>query len=175
VALSVYVATLSKDRTDGDDRRMAADSMVRHHEAAIRLGVSLFADADPDDNLTPDDSVSVAPFFDVLDWNSALARDTQNRLWVVTYLGQGAGTTLTTISDPGIAGISYELQRLDFRSGTYGLWNAPTLALDHRPDFVRHPKCSGEQSAHSNNNPGWGDHGCDAVRVAVNIGSGLRP
>jgi hypothetical protein len=129
VALSVYVATLSKDRTDGDDRRMAADSMVRHHEAAIRLGVSLFADADPDDNLTPDDSVSVAPFFDVLDWNSALARDTQNRLWVVTYLGQGAGTTLTTISDPGIAGISYELQRLDFRSGTYGLWNAPTLAL----------------------------------------------
>jgi len=31
VALSVYVATLSKDRTDGDDRRMAADSLVRHH------------------------------------------------------------------------------------------------------------------------------------------------
>jgi hypothetical protein len=128
-ALAAYVATVSRDRDNGDDRRIAADSMVRHHEAAIRMSVILFADADPSDNLTIDDTLPVAPFMDVLDWNSALARDTQNRLWVVTYLGQGAGSTLTTISGPGVAGISYELNRLGFRSGTYGLWNAGTLAL----------------------------------------------
>jgi hypothetical protein len=124
VALSAYVATISRERAKGDDRRVAADSMVRHHEAAIRMSVGMFPTA-----LTIADRPAVAPFIDVLNWNSALAADTQNRLWVVTYLGQGAGTTLTTISDPGIAGISYELQRLGFRSGTYGLWNAGTLAL----------------------------------------------
>ena len=122
-ALSAYVAALSRDRTDGDDRRVAADSLVRHHEAAIDLAVALFPT-----ELDPGVTVPVAPFVDVLDWNSALATDTQDRLWVVTYLDRGAGSAPTTISDPGIAAITFELQRLGFRSGTFGLWNAGTLA-----------------------------------------------
>jgi hypothetical protein len=122
-ALSAYVAALSKDRAEGDDRRVAADSLVRHHEAAIFQAVALFPT-----ELDPSVTVPVAPFIDVLDWNSALATDTQDRLWVLTYLNQGVGSAPTTISEPGVAGITYELQRLGFRSGTYGLWKAGTLA-----------------------------------------------
>ena len=123
VALSAYVATLSKDRTDGDDRRMAADSLLRHHEAAVALSVAGFPDSP---NI--DDIPALAPFVDVLDWDSALATDTQGRLWVMTYLGGDPGSSPTAISDSGLAGIPYELQRLGFSNGTYGFWNSRTLA-----------------------------------------------
>jgi hypothetical protein len=124
VALGAYVATLSNERSDGDDRRVAADSMVRYHEAAIRMSVGMFPTP-----LTINDQPAVAPFIDLLGLDSALARDTQNRLWVVTFLRAGVGTTPTIISDHGIAGIREQLQRLGFRSGTYGLWNAGTTVL----------------------------------------------
>jgi hypothetical protein len=123
VALSVYVATLSKDRTDGDDRRMAADSLVRFHEAAVGLSVASYPDS-PD----IDDIPALAPFVDVLDWDSALATDTQDRIWVMTYLGNAAGSSPKAISDSGIAGIPLELQRLGFSGGTYGFWNSGKLA-----------------------------------------------
>jgi len=122
VALSVYVATLSKDRTDGDDRRMAADSLVRHHEAAVGLIVASYPDSP-----VIDDIPALAPFVDVLSWESVLAEDTEDRFWVMTYLGGGPGSLPTAISDSGVAGIPFELQRLDFSSGTYGFWKAGTL------------------------------------------------
>lgn len=123
VALSGYVATVSKERTDGDDRRIAADSLLRHHEAAVGLSVASFP-ASP--NI--DDIPALAPFVDVLDWDSALATDTEGRLWVMTYLGSGPGSSPTAISDSGVAGIPSELQRLGLGSGTYGFWNSGTLA-----------------------------------------------
>jgi hypothetical protein len=122
VALSVYVATLSKDRTDGDDRRMAAESLVRFHEAAVGLIVASF----PDSPII-DDIPALAPFVDVPDWESALAKDTMDRFWVMTYLGGGPVSSPTAISDSGVAGIPFELQRLDFSSGTYGFWKSGTL------------------------------------------------
>jgi len=122
VALSVYVATLSKDRTDGDDRRMAADSLLRFHEAAVGVIVASFPDSPDIDNIP-----ALAPFVDVLDWDSALAKDTKDRFWVMTYLGDAAGSSSSVISDSGVAGIPFELQRLDFSSGTYGFWKAGTL------------------------------------------------
>jgi hypothetical protein len=133
VALSVYVATLSKDRTDGDDRRMAADSLVRHHEAAVGLFVANFAEivASFPDSPIIDDIPALAPFVDVLDWDSALATDTtgtQGRFWVITYLGGGPGSSPTAISNSGVAGIPLELQRLGFSGGTYGFWNSGKLA-----------------------------------------------
>ena len=127
VALSVYVATLSKDRTDGDDRRMAADSLVRHHEAAVGLAVGLSVDSYPYILDKAKITGSLAPFVDVLDWDSALAKDTMDRFWVMTYLGGGPVSSPTAISDSGVAGIPFELQRLDFSSGTYGFWKSGTL------------------------------------------------
>ncbi len=120
VALSAYVATLSKDRTDGDDRRMAADSLVRHHEAAVGLSV----DCSPDGPNLDETPTLMAPFVNVLTWKSVLAKDTQDRIWVMTYLGDAAGSSPTAISDSGVAGIPQELQRLDFSSGTYGFWKS---------------------------------------------------
>jgi hypothetical protein len=122
VALSAYVATMSKDRTDGDDRRMAADSLLRFHEAAVGLSVASYPDSP-----VIDDIPALAPFVDVLDWESALAKDTKDRFWVMTYLGGGPGSLPTAISHSGVAGIPLELQRLDFSSGTYGFWKAGTL------------------------------------------------
>ena len=129
VALSVYVATVSKDRTDGDDRRMAADSLLRHHEAAVGLIVASFpeiVDSFPDSPII-DAIPALAPFVDVLDWDSALAKDTKDRFWVMTYPGDAAGSSPTAISDSGVAGIPLELQRLGFSSGTYGFWKSGTL------------------------------------------------
>ena len=126
VALSVYVATLSKDRTDGDDRRMAADSLLRFHEAAVGLIVASYVASYPDSPVI-DDIPALAPFVDVLSWESVLAEDTEDRFWVMTYLGGGPGSLPTAISDSGVAGIPSELQRLDFSSGTYGFWKAGTL------------------------------------------------
>ena len=128
VALSAYVATLSKDRTDGDDRRMAADSLVRHHEAAVGLAVGLSVESNPvilDNNVI---ASLLAPFVDVLRLDSALAIDTEDRIWVMTYPGNAAGSSPTAISDSGVAGIPLELQRLGFSSGTYGFWNSGQLA-----------------------------------------------
>jgi hypothetical protein len=122
VALSVYVATLSKDRTDGDDRRMAADSLVRFHEAAVGLSVASFPDSPDNTEIT----ASLAPFVDVLNLDSAVAKDTDDRIWVMTYLGGAPGSLPTAISDSGVAGIPLELQRLGFSSGTYGFWKSGT-------------------------------------------------
>jgi hypothetical protein len=122
VALSAYVATVSKDRTDGDDRRMAADSLVRHHEAAVGLSVDRYP-ASPN---TSDITASLAPFVDVLTWVSVRATDTDDRIWVMTYLGGSPGSSSTAISASGLAGIPFELQRLDFSSGTYGFWKSGT-------------------------------------------------
>jgi hypothetical protein len=125
VALSVYVATLSKDRTDGDDRRMAADSLVRHHEAAVGVAVGQSLGSFPVSLDKAKITASLAPFVDVLTWDSALAKDTEDRFWVMTY---SAGSSPTAISDSGVAGIPLELQRLGFSGGTYGFWNSGKLA-----------------------------------------------
>lgn len=123
VALSAYVATVSKDRTDGDDRRMAADSLLRHHEVAVGLSVDIYPVKPTNTKITP----LLAPFVDVLTWKSDRAVDTQGRIWVMTYLDGSPGSSPTAISASGLAGIPFELQRLDFSSGTYGFWKAGTL------------------------------------------------
>ena len=123
IALSAYVATLSKDRTVGDVRRMAADSRLRHHEVAGGLSVDIYPAKPTNTQIT----TLLAPFADVLTWRSDRATDTQGRIWVMTYLGGGPGSLPTAISDSGVAGIPFELQRLDFSSGTYGFWKAGTL------------------------------------------------
>lgn len=122
IALSAYVATLSKDRTDGDDRRMAADSLVRHHEVAVGLSVDIYPAKPTNTQIT----TLLAPFADVLTWQSDRATDTQGRIWVMTYLGGSPGSSSTAISASGLAGIPFELQRLDFSSGTYGFWKSGT-------------------------------------------------
>jgi hypothetical protein len=124
VALSAYVATVSKDRTDGDDRRMAADSLVRHHEAAVGVAVGLSVDSYPVILDNAKIKALLAPFVDVPKWESVQAKDTEKRIWVMTYGGDAAGSSPTVISDSGVAGIPLELQRLGFSSGTYGFWKS---------------------------------------------------
>jgi hypothetical protein len=102
---------------------MAADSLLRFHEAAVGLSVASFPNSPNIDGIP-----ALAPFVDVLDWDSALAKDTKDRFWVMTYLGGGPGSSPTAISDSGVAGIPLELQRLGFSSGTYGFWNSGQLA-----------------------------------------------
>jgi hypothetical protein len=128
VALSVYVATLSKDRTDGDDRRMAADSLVRFHEAAVGVAVGLSVDSYPYILDKAKITGSLKPFVDVPTWKSVQGKDTEKRIWVMTYPDGAAGSSPTAISDSGVAGIPLELQRLSFSSGTYGFWKSGPLA-----------------------------------------------
>ena len=103
---------------------MAAESLVRFHEAAVVVAVDLSVDSFPvildNTEITP----LLAPFVAVLTWESALAIDTEDRIWVMTYLGDAAGSLPTAISDSGVAGIPLELQRLGFSRGTYGFWNS---------------------------------------------------
>ena len=128
VALSAYVATVSKDRTDGDDRRMAADSLLRHHEVAVGVAVGLSVDSYPVILDNAKIKALLAPFVDVPKWDSVQAKDTEKRIWVMTYRGDAAGSSPTVISDSGVAGIPLELQRLGFSGGTYGFWNSGQLA-----------------------------------------------
>jgi hypothetical protein len=110
---------------------MAADSLVRHHEAAVGVAVVVAVGLSVDSLPVILDNTEVttllAPFVAVLTWESALAIDTEDRIWVMTYLGDAAGSLPTAISDSGVAGIPFELQRLDFSRGTYGFWKAGTL------------------------------------------------
>ena len=120
VLLAGYVATVSFDRTDGDERRYAADSMVRYHTQAIEV-------YDPLNPVASLQNVSIAPFAAVLNWQSQEAFDNNNRRWVITYMASDRASQPTTIGDVAVSSITYELARTDFSGGTYGIWNGNVL------------------------------------------------
>jgi hypothetical protein len=114
-----YVATATFDRTDGGERRYAADNMVRYHSLAVEQYKTL-----PTTVLNP----NIAPFAKVLDWQSREAVDTAGRKWVITYIPDTAPTQPSTIGSIGMSSIHMELARKDFSGGTYGIWKANKLA-----------------------------------------------
>jgi len=123
VALSAYVATLSNERSAGDDSRVAADSMVRYHTLAVEQ-----YKAAPATGLNP----NMAPFANLLNWQSRAASDSAGRLWVITYIPVSQATQPSTISGIAMSSIPYELARTQLSGGTYGIWDdstpTPTLA-----------------------------------------------
>jgi hypothetical protein len=123
-----YLAIATRDYDNGQDRLYATDSMLRHHE----LAVEQFTDgrvANP--TLGQDIPVVTTPFVDVLAWNSALAIDTTNRLWMLTFIGPGDVPEDRTISDAGIAGIQFELAKQNYSGGTFGRWNDTATLPDN--------------------------------------------
>jgi hypothetical protein len=118
VLLAGYVATVSNDRTDGDERRYAADNMVRYHSLAVdqaRAGLPVV-------------NLNMAPFAKVLDWRSQVAFDNTDTPWVVTYIASAAVPQPSTIGDIAVSSIPYELARTQFSSGTFGIWKNNVLA-----------------------------------------------
>lgn len=123
VLVAGYVATASYDRTDGDERRYAADNMVRYHTLAVEQ-----YRATPVAVLNPE----MAPFAKVLDWQSREAFDDSGQAWVITYIPITQPALPSTISSIAMSSIPHELARKDFSGGTYGIWDdstsTPTLA-----------------------------------------------
>lgn len=119
VLVAGYVATASYDRTDGNERRYAADSMVRYHTLAVGQ-----YRATPVPVLNPD----MTPFAKVLDWQSREAVDTNGRTWVITYIPVTQSALPSTISSIAMSSIPHELARTDFSGGTYGIWTGGNLA-----------------------------------------------
>ena len=123
VLVAGYVATVSFDRTDGDERRYAADSMVRYHTLAVEQ-----YRATPAPVLNP----NMAPFAKVLDWQSREVEDSDKQKWIITYIPSTQPTLPSTISGIAMSSIPQELARRDFSGGTYGIWDdstaTPTLA-----------------------------------------------
>ncbi|MCA3452356.1 MAG: hypothetical protein LW715_08400 [Rhodobacter sp.] len=123
VLVAGYVATASYDRTDGDERRYAADNMVRYHTLAVEQ-----YRATPVAVLNPE----MAPFAKVLDWQSREAFDNNGQAWVITYIPITQPALPSTISSIAMSSIPHELARKDFSGGTYGIWDdstpTPTLA-----------------------------------------------
>jgi hypothetical protein len=113
VVLAAYVAIASFDRVDGDERRYAADNMVRYHSAAIELSKAGATVLNPD----------IAPFVSVLNWKSQEVFDNTDRRWVITYMASDPASQSTMISEVAVASIPYELARTNFSGGTYGMWN----------------------------------------------------
>ncbi len=123
VLLAGYVATVSFDRTDGDERRYAADSMVRYHTLAVEEYRATLAPV-----LNP----NMAPFKKVLNWQSREVEDSTKQKWVITYIPNTQPGLPSTISSIAMSSIAQELARRDFSGGTYGIWDdskkTPTLA-----------------------------------------------
>jgi hypothetical protein len=118
VLVAGYVATASYDRTDGDERRYAADNMVRYHTLAVEQ-----YRATPAPVLNPE----MAPFAKVLDWQSREAFDNNGQAWVITYIPITQPALPSTISSIAMSSIPHELARKDFSGGTYGIWNSNAL------------------------------------------------
>jgi len=118
VLVAGYVATASYDRTDGDERRYAADNMVRYHTLAVEQ-----YRAAPAPVLNPE----IAPFAKVLDWQSREAFDNNGQAWVITYIPITQPALPSTISSIAMSSIPHELARKDFSGGTYGIWNGNAL------------------------------------------------
>lgn len=118
VLVAGYVATASYDRTDGDERRYAADNMVRYHTLAVEQ-----YRATPAPVLNPE----IAPFAKVLDWQSREAFDNNGQAWVITYIPITQPALPSTISSIAMSSIPHELARKDFSGGTYGIWNSNAL------------------------------------------------
>jgi len=118
VLLAGYVATVSNDQTDGDERRYAADNMVRYHSLAVdraRAGLPVV-------------NLDMAPFAKVLDWRSQVAFDNTNRPWLVTYIASAAVPQPSAIGGIAVSSIPYELARTQFSNGTFGIWKDNVLA-----------------------------------------------
>lgn len=118
VLLAGYVATATNDRMDGDERRFAADNMVRYHTLAVdqaRTGL-------------PVENLNMAPFAKVLDWRSQVAFDNTNRPWLVTYIASAAVPQPSAIGDIAVSSIPFELARTQFSSGSFGIWRDNVLA-----------------------------------------------
>jgi len=118
VLVAGYVATASYARTDGDERRYAADNMVRYHTLAVEQ-----YRATPAPVLNPE----IAPFAKVLDWQSREAFDNNGQAWVITYIPITQPALPSTISSIAMSSIPHELARKDFSGGTYGIWNSNAL------------------------------------------------
>ena len=118
VLVAGYVATANFDRTDANERRYAADNMVRYHTLAVGQ-----YRATPAPVLNPD----MTPFARVLDWQSREAIDSTGQTWVITYIPSTQPALPTTISSIAMSSIPHELARMDFSGGTYGIWNGTDL------------------------------------------------
>ncbi len=113
-----YVATASYDRTDGDERRYAADSMVRYHNLAVEEYRATNAQV-----LNPE----MAPFAKVLDWQSREVEDGNGQTWVITYVPSTQISQSSAIGGIAISAIPSELARKEFSGGTYGIWKNNAL------------------------------------------------
>lgn len=116
--LAGYVATITYDRTDGDERRYAADNMVRYHTLAVEeYNATLAQVPEP----------IIAPFAKVLDWRSQRVVDSTSQIWIITYAGDGPATRTSSISETAVTSIPYELARTRYSGGTYGVWKDNAL------------------------------------------------
>lgn len=113
-----YIAIATRDYNNGQEKIYVTDSMIRHHELAIGQRTRL-----TNPTLGQDIPVTSALFQDALAWNSALAIDTQQRLWLLTFIGPNQIVGDTTINDAAIAGIQFELATKNYEGGTFGRWN----------------------------------------------------
>jgi hypothetical protein len=117
--LAGYLATITYSRTDGDERRYAADNMVRYHTLAVEEYSA---------TLAPVPEPVMAPFAEMLDWNSQRVVDSEGKIWIITYPGDGAVTQTSSIGAAAISSILYELARINYSGGTYGILKDNALA-----------------------------------------------
>ena len=120
--LAGYLATITYDQTDGDERRQAADNMVRYHTLAVEEYIA---------TLTSVPEPVMAPFVEVLDWKSQRVADSEGRSWIITFPGDGAVTRTSMIGEAAISSIPFELARTHYSGGTYGVWKDNVLASDY--------------------------------------------
>ena len=116
--LAGYLATITFDGADGDERRYAADNMVKYHTLAV---AEYYATLGP----TPEPVMS--PFVEVLDWKSQRVADSTGQIWIITYAGDGAATRTSSIGEAAVTSIPFELARTHYSGGTYGIWKGNVL------------------------------------------------
>jgi hypothetical protein len=116
--LAGYVATITDDHLDGEERRYATDNMVRYHTLAVEeYNTTLATVPEP----------VMAPFAEVLDWRSQRVVDSTGRIWIITYAGDGPATRTSSIGETAVTSIPYELARKRYSGGTYGVWKDNAL------------------------------------------------
>jgi len=127
VMVTGYVSVAVIERSRSDERQFAAQNMVTHHRAAAETVSSMTIETvtAPKDVADPD----MRPFVPVLDWKSVIAKDTADRIWLLTFLNDAGFANNSTILDTASAQIPYELARTDFTDGAYGAWNAASHSV----------------------------------------------
>lgn len=128
IFVASYVAIATREHNSGQEKIFVADNMIRHHELAVAQSATF-------PNVGPVIPVAMAPFSDILRWDSRLAVDTQNRLWLLTYIGPGQTALPSNIGDAAIAGIQFELVTKNYQGGTYGRWQLPPTNTNQPPSL----------------------------------------